>query len=180
MREVQMGTPRAGRAGREDEWPHQDGLVRVPVAGEATGGRFALVETRARRGEGPPRHVHTREDEVVYVLEGRLTVYAGEEPLDAPAGSCVLLPRGGEHTYRVESEEARLLVLLLPAGLEGCYRELGQLMVGPDGGPGAGSDRVERLVATAARYGVEITGPGESCRPHHRESGRVDESRDGR
>ena len=62
--------------------------------------------------------------------------------------------------YRVESDEARLLIFLLPAGLEGCYRELGQLAGEPDGGPGKGSDRVERLVATAARYGVEITGPG--------------------
>ena len=166
MREGQMHTPRAGQAGREDEWPHQDGPVRLLVAGEETGGCFALVETRARRGAGPPRHVHTREDEVVYVLAGRLTVYRDEEPLDAPAGSCLLLPRGGEHTYRVESEEARLLVFLLPAGLEGCYRELGQLTVDPDGAPGQGSDRVERLVATAARYGVEITGPGcEECPP---------------
>jgi hypothetical protein len=89
-----------------------------------------------------------------------------EEPLDAPAGSCLRLPRGGEHTCRVETEEARLLVFLLPAGLDGGYRELGQLTVDPDGAPGQGSDRVERLVATAARYGVEITGPGcEECPP---------------
>ena len=40
-----MHQPHAGRAGREDEWPHQDGPVRLLVAGEATGGRFALVET---------------------------------------------------------------------------------------------------------------------------------------
>ena len=160
MREVQMSQSRAGQAGREDEWPHPGGLVRLLVAGEETGGCFALVEIRARRGEGTPRHVHTREDEVLYVLAGRLTVYASAGPLDAPAGACLLLPRGGEHTYRVESAEARLLVFLLPAGLEGCYRELGQLMVGAHGGPEAGSNHVERLVATAARYGVEITGPG--------------------
>ena len=172
-----MREPGSVRTDRGDTLRHQGALVRVPVAGEATGGRFALIETRARRGDGPPRHLHTREDEVVYVLEGRLTVYRGEEPLDAPAGTCVLLPRGGEHTYRVESEEARLLVFLLPAGLEGCYRELDQAARGADGAPGEGSDQVERLVATAARYGVEITGPGEPC---HRESGRLDEGRDGR
>ena len=163
-----MRKQRAEQTDREEAGPHQDGLARLLVAGEETGGRFALVETRARRGEGPPRHVHTREDEVLYVLAGRLTVYRGEVTLDAPAGACVLLPRGGEHTYRVESAEARLLVVLLPAGLEGCYREL-------DGAAGEGSHQVERLVATAARYGVEITGPGRrgAVRPPGPESRRA-------
>ena len=177
MSEVQMRKAGAGRAGCEDTLRRQGTLLGVPVAGEETGGRFALVETRQQRGDGPPRHVHTREDEVVYVLEGRLTVYLGEEPLDAPAGTCVLLPRGGEHTYRVESEEARLLVFLLPAGLEGCYRELDQAARAADGAPDKGSHQVERLVATAARYGVEITGPRE---PRQRGNGHEDQSRDGR
>ena len=148
------------RAGLGEAPPCAGSAVRVLVGGEATGGRLALVETRERRGAGPPRHVHMREDELVYVLAGRLTVELGGAARDCPAGTCLLLPRGGEHTYRVESAEARLLIVLLPAGLEGCYRELGQLTVGPDGAPGAGSDWVERLVSTAARYGVEITGPG--------------------
>ena len=160
-----VGVRGPAQAGREELPPCRGTAVRVPVAGEETGGCFALVETRARRGEGPPRHVHTREDEVVYVLEGRLIIYRAEERVDAPAGACVLLPRGGEHTYRVESEEARLLIFLMPAGLEGCYRELDWAAETPDGAPGEGSHRVERLVATAARYGVEITEPRE---PRHR------------
>lgn len=127
----------------------------VLVAGEETGGRLAIVELRERRGAGPPHHVHAREDEVVYVLEGRVTFRAGGQSLDCPAGTCLLLPRGGEHTFRVVSAEARLLVLATPAGIEGCYRELG----GPDTDRG-GAPEVERLVATAARYGVTITGPG--------------------
>ena len=143
------------RAGQEGSPPGVGGAVRVLVDGEATGGRLALLETRERRGAGPPRHVHMREDELVYVLAGRLTVEVDGEVRDCPAGSCLLLPRGGEHTYQVESTEARLLVLLLPAGLEGCYRELGSLA-----GDVTGQPAVERLVATAARYGVEITGPG--------------------
>ena len=145
MTEVRTGELRAPRAGD---------ATSVLVAGEETGGRFALIEVQERRGAIPPRHVHTREDEIVYVLEGHVIFVAGDEILDAPAGTCVLLPRGGEHTFRIESAEARLLVLVTPAGLEGYYRELDR----PDARAGE-APGVERLGATAARYGMAITGP---------------------
>ena len=135
-------------------------MVSVLLAGEETAGRLAVIETRERRGATPPRHIHTREDEVVYVLEGRVRVYMDGRWLDCPAGSCVFLPRDREHTFTVASEEARLLVLLVPAGLEGYYRELGRPA---EQGDGPSEDRrldVERLVTITARYGVAITGPG--------------------
>ena len=143
--EVQTGDLRATRAGD---------ATSVLVAGEETAGRFALVETRERRDAIPPCHVHAHEDEIVYVLEGHVVFAVGDETLDAPAGTCVLLPRGGEHTFRVESPDARLLVLVAPTGLEGYYRELDR----PDARAGV-APGVERLVATAARYGIAITGP---------------------
>ena len=65
-----------------------------------------------------------------------------------PAGTCVALPAGREHA----SAETKLLVLAAPAGLEGLYRELGGLNL-------SGTTDVKRLVAVAARYGVEVTGP---------------------
>jgi hypothetical protein len=61
------------------------------------------------------------------------------------------LPRGVEHAHVVATELARMLVFVVPAGLEGFYREVGAL--------GASPPDVERLVAMAARYGCEITGP---------------------
>ena len=133
---------------------------RVVVSGDETGGRFALVETLARRGAEPPLHLHTREDELVYVLAGCVAFCRGDRDLRCGPGDGVLLPRGCEHTYRVESGEAWLLVLLAPAGLEGLYLELA---VPSDGsrGPGAVDRRqdFEWLVTVAARYGVAITGP---------------------
>jgi quercetin dioxygenase-like cupin family protein len=126
----------------------------VLVGGEHTDGRFAAVETHEHQGAEPPRHVHSREDELIYVLDGQVTFDVNGERLPCPAGTCLFLPRGSEHTFAVESAEARLLMLLSPAGLERCVRELGQsdeLMADHQG--------IERLIATAARYGVEITGP---------------------
>lgn len=127
----------------------------VLIAGEHTEGRFAVLEARMRQGSGLPRHVHSREDELVYVLEGRVTFDRDGDRLDGPAGTWMFLPRGCEHTFAVESAETRLLVMLSPAGLERCLDESGQ----PED-PGAEQQLVEWLVATAARYGVAITGPG--------------------
>lgn len=89
--------------------------MRVLVSGAQTGGRYAVVELHERCDIEHPLHLHTREDQFIYILEGHVTVHLGEEKLDCPAGSSVVLPQGREHTLRVESREARLLVFLLPA-----------------------------------------------------------------
>ncbi len=122
------------------------------VAGDETRGRFALVETIAKHTDETPLHSHSQEDELIYVLMGNVTFYVDGIQLECPAGSCMLLPKGSEHTYCVESEEARLLVLLMPAGLESYYQELNEFV-------GAEQD-IDRLITVSARYGVNITGPG--------------------
>ncbi|CAA9566108.1 MAG: hypothetical protein AVDCRST_MAG70-2052 [uncultured Thermomicrobiales bacterium] len=141
-REVNGISVRPGRS-KEDS-------VRLLVTGEETQGRFAVIETRERRGQEPPLHAHGREDELVHVLEGEVTFHKDGQRLACPAGTSVLLPAGSEHTYRVESQEARLLVVLAPPGLEGLYSELR--------GDGESPD-AERLITASARYGVEIMGP---------------------
>ena len=152
MLEARGGEPRA--AGGGVTLPGTGSLVSLLVTGEDIGGRFALVESVEGRGCEPPLHVHHREDELVYVLEGRVRFHLEGERIGCQAGECVLLPRGREHTYSIESERARLLVMLTPAGLEGYYRELGQ----PADGQG-GYQEAERLLVVAARYGVDIIGP---------------------
>jgi quercetin dioxygenase-like cupin family protein len=120
----------------------------VLVGGDQTQGQVALLEMTARAGDAPPFHVHTREDELIYVLRGEITVDLDGTRRLCGAGDFALLPRGSEHAWRVDSGEAVLLLLLAPAGLEGYYREL------------AGPERhLERLIATSARYGIEIVGP---------------------
>ena len=129
--------------------------VTVLVAGEATGGRLVLLATRETTGSEPPRHLHDHEDEIVYVLAGTLTFWVGDEARRVAAGDCLLLPRGIEHGYAVESGEARLLVVLAPAGLAG-YLDLAAA--------GNGEADVERLVTAAARHGIAITGPAPAAR----------------
>ena len=120
------------------------------VTGNETGGRLAIIELREVAGREPPRHVHDHEDEIVYVLAGELTFFVGQDEHRAGAGACLVLPKGIEHAYAVESGEARLLVVLAPSGLEGYFAEVEARDA---------EASVERLISIAARYGVAITGP---------------------
>jgi quercetin dioxygenase-like cupin family protein len=95
-------------------------IVRVP--GEATQGRFALIEFLFPHRTSPPLHTHPQ-DESYIVLEGRLTVQAGDQRFELEAGGSAVVPMGVPHTFRVASETARVLVLSTPAGLERFVRD---------------------------------------------------------
>ncbi len=73
-----------------------------------------------------PLHVHHKEDEAFYVLEGVMTFYVGEEAIEAGPGSFLFGPKGVPHTYTVDSGPARLLFLFSPAGFEGFVKEAGE------------------------------------------------------
>jgi quercetin dioxygenase-like cupin family protein len=97
-------------------------LATIKVAGEASDGRFALIEFLFPRDASPPLHTHPQ-DETYIVLEGRLTVRAGEQRFRLEAGAAGVVPMGIPHTFRVDSDTARVLVLSTPAGLERMVRD---------------------------------------------------------
>ena len=123
--------------------------IAVHVRGEDTAGRCGLVETVQKRGTRSPRHLHLREDETLYVIEGSLSVWVAGEWVEVPMGAALFLPRGVEHALVAETSKVRVLSFFAPAGFEGFYGEMAA--VGPYD--------IERLVTTAARYGCEIAGP---------------------
>ena len=90
----------------------------LKLAGEQSGGDWAVIEWRVRAGDDPPIHTHTREDEALYVLEGAITAYVGDEKIEVEAGSYAALPKNVPHGLTVRGEEVRLLVTLEPAGAE--------------------------------------------------------------
>ena len=135
-------------------------LATVKASSETTSGRVAVIEQLAPQGAGSPLHVHHREDEWFYVIEGSLTFWVGGEVIDAPAGSFVYGPRDVPHTFIVSSPEARFLLVTEPAGFEQFMRAFSEPAAsrtipppaGPPSDPGA-------LVAAAAEFGIEILGP---------------------
>jgi len=93
------------------------------ATGEDTQGQFALIEAVARKGNVPPPHIQHREDETFYVLEGEMTVSAGDRTIKATPGAMVFLPRDVVHSSTIDSDQARILILATPAGIEGYFQE---------------------------------------------------------
>ena len=87
-----------------------------------TNGAFLLVEAMLAPGTEPPPHVHTREDELFYVLEGEFDVYVGKDVFKVKGGECVFMPRFRPHAFVIRSPRLRLLALFTPAGLEEVFR----------------------------------------------------------
>jgi quercetin dioxygenase-like cupin family protein len=90
----------------------------LKLEGEQAGGDWAVVEWHLRAGDEPPIHTHTREDETLYVLDGSITAFVGDQQIDVEAGSYAALPKDVPHGLTVRGDEARLLITLEPAGAE--------------------------------------------------------------
>jgi quercetin dioxygenase-like cupin family protein len=102
----------------EGEWRWFLGtLATIRIPGEAVDGRFALIEFLFPQYASPPRHTHPQ-DESYVVLDGALTVESGGHRFMLNAGGAAVVPMGVAHTFRVDSETARVLVLSTPSGLE--------------------------------------------------------------
>ena len=99
-------------------------LITIKVPGDAVGNRCTMIEFLMPRGLSPPRHYHPQ-DETFTMLEGELTFVAGDEGFTCEPGASWVVPGGIPHTFRVESETARLVAVYAPAGLEHCFRNAG-------------------------------------------------------
>ncbi len=132
-------------------------LLTLVATAEQTGGAFSLMHERLPRGAEPPPHVHRREDEAFFVLEGDLTVRVGDQAFTASPGSFVYCPRDVPHLLTVESAEVRMLTLCTPGGVEKLFVELGVPAPHRTLPPADGAEPdVERIVTLAAHYGAEV------------------------
>jgi quercetin dioxygenase-like cupin family protein len=135
-------------------------LATIKASAETTDGRVAVIEHHAPQGMGSPLHVHRREDEWFYVIEGSLTFWVGGQVIEAPAESFVYGPRDIPHTFVVTSPEARFLLVTEPAGFESFVRTLAEPAQTLTLPPASSlPPDPERMTAIAAEYGIEILGP---------------------
>jgi quercetin dioxygenase-like cupin family protein len=136
-----------------------DNLVHVHIDGDTSGGAFALLEMCGPRGDMPPLHVHERDDETFYVIDGELSLFVGAQQLILGAGQAALAPRAVPHAYRVESEEARWLLITTPAGLDSFVREVAEPAPADELPPAGRPQDPAVLAQAAAKVGIEILGP---------------------
>ena len=137
--------------------PSIPGPWQVLAGGERTAGSVMFGEARLpAHTSGPGLHVHTREDEAVFVISGVMTFVVGDERFQAGAGELVWLPREVPHTFaNLDDQAAWAFGVTTPAGLEGMFSEQAEYFATLKGPPDP-----ERIRAIGDRYGVRALGPG--------------------
>jgi mannose-6-phosphate isomerase-like protein (cupin superfamily) len=128
----------------------------LKATGESTKGNLVLLENLTAPGGGPPPHVHARDDEFFYVLDGSFEIRIGDELRPLGPGGFAYVPRGTVHNFRNTAETpSRILVGFTPGGIEGFFRESGRPATDAGPAPQVDDDEIARTTAAARKYGVE-------------------------
>jgi len=130
--------------------------------GDDTSRSYAIWEAVVPPGGGPPPHIQSREHEGFYVLEGEITFVADGQKVVARKGSFLNVPTGVLHSFKNESDsDARMLILVAPAGMEKMFEETGKLVTDPSTKPTPPTpEELEKMASVAPKYGIEIRPEG--------------------
>jgi quercetin dioxygenase-like cupin family protein len=135
---------------------------RLASAGE-TAGAFGMSLVTQPAGAATPLHVHTREAEAFYLLEGNLAYRADEETYQLSAGSFIYLPSGVPHAFRVTgTQSARFLALAVSSDLMTLYDQVGRPAPAhrlPEPDEFSLGEDIQRWLEAAPRYGLSVIGP---------------------
>ena len=132
----------------------------VLLSGEQTAGRYALIDMLIPPGGGPPPHRHDFE-EMFHVLEGTIEVSLRGDTTVAHPGDTVNVPANAPHTFtNAPDEQARLLCLVAPAGLDAYFAEFGDRVSSrtapaPDLTDDDRAQRMDRAMQLAPQYRIE-------------------------
>jgi quercetin dioxygenase-like cupin family protein len=134
------------------------GLLTMKASAEETAGAFLLFEDFMAQGKTTPLHVHTNEDEALYVLEGEILVHInGTDHPVGPHGLAVA-PRGVPHAFLVTSQTARVLTLQTPGSAEAFYRGASE-PASADTDPSGPVDFARVREAAERSGGMQVIGP---------------------
>jgi quercetin dioxygenase-like cupin family protein len=136
-------------------------VYRFLATGAETNGTYAMWEAIVLPGGGPPPHIHGREEEAFYILEGEITFQIGNERLVAHAGMFANMSVGTVHSFKNEtSRPARMLITVAPAGLEQMFFEVGKSVpAGTVIAEPPSKEELKKMLAIASKSGVEILLP---------------------
>jgi mannose-6-phosphate isomerase-like protein (cupin superfamily) len=132
-------------------------LAEIKATAADTGGLLSIVEVTNGPNYEAPLHVHHREDEAFWIIEGTVTLEVGGTTIEAAAGDYAFGPRGLPHKYKVGPQGCRMLFILTPGGFEDLVRAMSvpaetRSLPSRDGAP----PDMERVRAIAATYGCEL------------------------
>jgi mannose-6-phosphate isomerase-like protein (cupin superfamily) len=133
-------------------------LVILKALGTETGGTYSCFEDLVHAGAGTPLHMHTKEEETWYMLEGSLEWTVGDKTFTAEKGSFVNTPRNVPHRFANKTDQpAKMLLSYAPGGFEKWFLEIGKpatdRMAKP---PEITAEEIKKAVVAAEKYGVKF------------------------
>jgi quercetin dioxygenase-like cupin family protein len=134
-----------------------DCLAVIKATAADTGGLMTIVEITEPAGSEAPLHVHHREDEAFWILEGDVTIVVGDETIECHAGDYAFGPRDIPHRYTVGEAGCRMLFILTPGGFEDIVREMGRPAEARTLPPPSEPD-FAHVAAVAEAHGCELLG----------------------
>ncbi|MBH8564652.1 cupin domain-containing protein [Nostoc sp. CENA67] len=122
--------------------------------GADTNGQYSLFDLYVPPNVGPPLHIHNREAEWFYVVDGNPSFQMDDEVIAGSTGSLLYGPQGHLHTFRnLTDTPVRMLLFYEPSGIENFFTEVGQPVTDPINPP---SFLPEKLLVAGAKYGLEF------------------------
>jgi len=135
-------------------------LAVIKTTAAETGGQLTIIDVMNPPGWEAPLHVHHRDDEGFWILEGSATIEVGDTTIEASAGDYAFGPRGIPHRYTVGDSGCRMLFIMVPGGMEDVVRATSEpapsrtLPPPPEAEPTP--EEVERLKAIVKEHGYEL------------------------
>jgi len=135
-------------------------LAEIKATATDTGGQMTIIEVTEHPGAEAPLHVHHRDDEGFWVLEGDVTFEVGGTTIEASAGDFVFGPRDIPHRFTVGGQGCRMLFILVPGGIEDVIRATSEpaasrtLPPPPEAEPTP--EEIEGLKAIVKQHGYEL------------------------
>ena len=152
-----------GRSIDNSRW-YMGSVMTFLVNSGQTNGAFSLTDYLAKPGNEPPAHIHDREDEFFYVLEGRIDAYIGKEVFGAGPNEGVYFPKFVPHTFTILTPYLRMLILMSPGGFEGYFRDMSEparSLSLPEHAVNYGAVDMDRATLTGREHGISFLTPDE-------------------
>jgi quercetin dioxygenase-like cupin family protein len=135
-------------------------LAEIKATAAETGGQMTIVEVTEHPGTEAPLHVHHRDDEAFWILEGDVTFEVGDQTIEASAGDYVFGPRDIPHRFTVGDRGCRMLFILVPGGIEDVIRATSEpassRTLPPPSDEEPTAEEVEGLKAIVKQHGYEL------------------------
>lgn len=113
----------------------------IRITADQTGGNLGCFESEVPPGDGPPPHVHEKEEEFFRVIEGRFAFWCNDAKVELTEGGVICVPRGSVHRFQnIGQSMGRLMVVMTPGGFEGFFPAVASE-------PGASMDRICQIAA---------------------------------